>query len=541
MPSFKSLPPKKFDGGRRLPLAAEVAAAGRCPRSRRRRALASARGGPGAGDVRPHRRRLRRDEHRDDGRPAPPLARARGATSPRVGPGSRVLDVATGTGDLAIELARARRARTARSSAATSPRRCSRAPAPRRPDSCASSGPTRSRCPTRTTASTPRRSASARATSPTCAAASRRWRGSCGPAGSVVVLEITTPTRRRCRCSTRLVRPRRARCSGALAGDARRLQLPAAARSALPGARASWPREMDGRGLRGDPLRPDRRRHHRDPRRHGRRGRRVRCERGWACAGAAVRTAGRGRRRRRSCELRRARLRERDGRRRGHLREVTARSSGALAARRSRPAASACARCWSCSSPRLGSEPPRRARLSCAPPWRSSWCTPRRSSTTTSSTARSCGAATRRSSPAAGRDAAIATGDLLFSRAFAELARNGDRRPAARALGRAARRSPAASCCSARTPTRADVTVERYLRALRAEDRRACSRRPAGWARSSRPAGRGAGSPTGSARSRGASGWPSSCSTTCSTSPARSSARARRAAPTCSTARSRCR
>ncbi len=103
-------------------------------RSKRRSAHASARGAggrAGAGDVRPHRGRLRPDEHGDDGRPAPPLARARRRARARVGPGSRVLDVATGTGDLALELARAWR-RAARWSAATSPRRCSRARA-RRP------------------------------------------------------------------------------------------------------------------------------------------------------------------------------------------------------------------------------------------------------------------------------------------------------------------------------------------------------------------------------------------------------------------------
>ena len=48
--------------------------------------------------------------------------RERAAELARVGPGSRALDVATGTGDLAVAL-RARR--RARSSAATSPRRCS--------------------------------------------------------------------------------------------------------------------------------------------------------------------------------------------------------------------------------------------------------------------------------------------------------------------------------------------------------------------------------------------------------------------------------
>ena len=52
---------------------------------------------------------------------------------------------------------------------------------------------------------------------------------------------------------------------------------------------------------------------------------------------------------------------------------------------------------------------------------------------------------------AAGRAMATATGDLLFSRAFAELAARRARRGGARALRRVARRSRRASCSSART------------------------------------------------------------------------------------------
>ncbi len=115
--------------------------------------------------------------------------RARAADLARVGPGSRVLDVATGTGDLAIELA-ARVAPGGEVVAATSPRGCSRARA-RRPSVCptaacarASSGATRWRCPTPTIRSTPRRSASARATSPISDAGSPRWRAWCARAGA---------------------------------------------------------------------------------------------------------------------------------------------------------------------------------------------------------------------------------------------------------------------------------------------------------------------------------------------------------------------
>ena len=53
---------------------------------------------------------------------------------------------------------------------------------------------------------------------------------------------------------------------------------------------------------------------------------------------------------------------------------------------------------------------------------RSSWSTWRRSSTTTCSTPRRCAAGCRPWSPAPAASRAVATGDLLFSRAFAELA-----------------------------------------------------------------------------------------------------------------------
>ena len=104
--------------------------------------------------------------------------RARAAELARVGPGSRVLDVATGTGDLAIELARrvspggrGDRQRFRRGHARPGAR-------PRRPTAHgdsragrASSGPTRWSCPTAMTPSTRRPSASARATSPISRAA----------------------------------------------------------------------------------------------------------------------------------------------------------------------------------------------------------------------------------------------------------------------------------------------------------------------------------------------------------------------------------
>jgi geranylgeranyl pyrophosphate synthase len=63
----------------------------------------------------------------------------------------------------------------------------------------------------------------------------------------------------------------------------------------------------------------------------------------------------------------------------------------------------------------------------------------------------------------AGRDVAIATGDLLFSRAFAELARNDD--PAQlRALSDASSALAAGELLQREDAYRADISIERYLR-----------------------------------------------------------------------------
>ena len=110
----------------------------------------------------------------------------------------------------------------------------------------------------------------------------------------------------------------------------------------------------------------------------------------------------------------------------------------------------------------------------CARRWRSSWSTRPRSCTTTCSTP----PALRRGRPtvvaAAGRAIATATGDLLFSRAFAELAAqrhapSAVRVPVRRVVG-AGRR---ASCCSARTPGTLDVDARALPAPLRAQDRAA--------------------------------------------------------------------
>jgi geranylgeranyl pyrophosphate synthase len=80
------------------------------------------------------------------------------------------------------------------------------------------------------------------------------------------------------------------------------------------------------------------------------------------------------------------------------------------------------------------------------------------------------GAALRRGRPTiaaqAGRGAAIATGDLLFSRAFAELARNGDREQL-RALSDASSALAAGELLQREDAYASDIDVERYLERCR--------------------------------------------------------------------------
>ncbi len=324
--------------------------------------------------------------------------------------------------------------------------------APQGAGSCAraSSGPTRSRCRTPTTASTPRRSASARATSPTSSAASPRWRASCVPAGASSCSRSRTPrASRRCRASTELWFDRLvpAGLGRVLAGDGADAYsyLPAELGQALPGA---------ARARRGD----------------GARGPAARSATCCSPAGSSRSTSATVSRSGSAVERRRQRARRRAGRdvdgldaimrrggapcasamvgtssracashgRRGEPLSAYAHASIGGGGKRLRPllvvSSPACRR----SARRAG----RRASACCAPPSPSSSSTRRRSCTTTCSTTRRCAAGAPPSSPPPGATSPTATGDLLFSRAFAELARNGERDAAARALGARARRSP---------------------------------------------------------------------------------------------------
>ena len=129
--------------------------------------------------------------------------------------------------------------------------------------------------------------------------------------------------------------------------------------------------------------------------------------------------------------------------------------------RRRRQAAAAAARV-----PRRRAFPRRRPTAWCARRSRSSSCTGRRSCTTTCSTARRCGAADRRWSLLGGRRLATATGDLLFSRAFAELAAGGSLE-AVRILSRASSELAAGELMQRSDAWDASVGVERYLERCR--------------------------------------------------------------------------
>ena len=201
----------------------------------------------------------------------------------------------------------------------------------------------------------------------------------------------------------------------------------------------------------------------------------------------------------------------RDDRRRRQAPAAAAGVPGGRRARRPRPTASSARRSRSSSCTR-DARPRRRARRLGAAP-----------------------RAARRSSPRGGRRLATATGDLLFSRAFAELAGRGSIERCGRSR-EPARELAAGRADAARRRVGRGGVGRALPRALPAEDRRAV---PRGCELGALEGGGPVAVARRASASRSASR--SRSSTTSSTSPVRRSGPASRAAPTCSTAPSRCR
>ena len=99
---------------------------------------------------------------------------------------------------------------------------------------------------------------------------SPRWRAWCGPAGRVVILEITTPRRPPLSWFYAVWFDRIVPLLGTVGGRPRRLQLPAGLRAALPARRRARGADARRRPAR-RPLPAAGRRHRRDPLGHGRR------------------------------------------------------------------------------------------------------------------------------------------------------------------------------------------------------------------------------------------------------------------------------
>ena len=437
--------------------------------------------------------------------------RERAADLAGLRPGDRALDVATGTGDLAVELAR-RVAPGGEVIGSDFSRGDARARPHEGAGADAGSGATRSSCPIPTTASTPPRSASARATSPTSSAGWPRWRGSCARRPRGRAGDHDADQAAACRRSSRSGSIASCRCSARF--DEAYTYLPNSVKR-FPGPEALGG-VLAARGADRRALDPHRRRDHRPALRDGgrdgvRRGRR-RGHRGRRRARAGAARPARG-------AARRARRLARRGARRARRRDDRGRRQAAAAAARVRGG---------------------RGRAAGAGVLRAAVAVELIHSATLVHDDVLDGAALRRGRPtvvaAAGRASSRPPPATCCSRARSPSWPPTGAPTRSACSPRPPRRWPRASCCSARTPGTPGRTRERYLAPLRAQDRAAVR----GGVRARRARGR---RPARAARgaSGAASGWRSSCSTTCSTSPGRPSGPASTAAPTCSTARSRCR
>ena len=443
--------------------------------------------------------------------------RRRAADMAALSPGGRALDVATGTGDLALELAQ--RVSPGGEVVATdfSERmlELARAKASARSHGGAArvvirARQTRSSFRSATASSTRRRSASGRGTSQTSSRVCARWRASSGPAAASSCSRSPPRSGRRCRLFFELWFDRIVPALGSPGGRRAGVQLPAELGQALPRAPRA---RRDDVALRpgADSLRAHGGRHHRAPRGAWSDDDRVAFRRWSTSAGAAV-----------------GRLMDRVERRMAELATghgpVLARYAGETIAAggkrlrpllvcvaRRRPAARdrrpGAGRGVGRARPRRHAGPRRRPRRLAAAPRTPHRRCRRRSASGDGHRATCCSRGRSQSLPRAGRWRRCASCPERAS----ELAE-----------GELMQRADAWN---------AEVAVDRYLARCRLKTavlfRAALRARRAGGQRRTADAWR-------HSASRSAS--PFRSSTTCSTSPGRPSARASRAAPTCSTA-----
>ena len=198
---------------------------------------------------------------------APPLARAGGRPGARSDPATAALDVATGTGDLAVELRR-RVGADGEVIGSDFSERDARAGAREGARARASSRATRSSWPTTDDSFDAATVGFGARNFSDLPRACARWRASTRPGGRVVILEITTPQRPPLSWFFRLWFDRVVPLLGRLAGDSGRLQLPAELRAPLPGPARAGRRSWRPPGLERRALGAHGRRDHRHPRRH---------------------------------------------------------------------------------------------------------------------------------------------------------------------------------------------------------------------------------------------------------------------------------
>ena len=463
----------------------------------------------GAGDVRPHRARLRPHELGDDGRHAPSLARA-GRGPGRRGPG---IDARSTWRPAPATWRSSSRAAARPSRAWTSRPAMLELAREKAPELEFEEGDALGARATRTARSTPSPSASARATSATSTAGCAEMARVTRPAAGWWCSRSRLRSDRRCRGSSGPGSTASVPALGRLAGDPDAYSYLPVERAALSRARGAGGPAWRPAGLDRRPLDPDRRRDHRAALGHA-----ARVNTAQAQLGAVLAAGG--------PELTRLLERDRGAARRGGARPRRG-------ARRPRGRHAGGGRQAPAADPRVPVRRRATRRARGRPARRSSCSTWRRWCTTTCSTAPSCAAAARpcsrqraaRPPPPPGTCSSRARSRSSPRRAAEDAVRALSRASSALARGELMQRADAwdaggdAGALPRALPAEDGQPVRRLLPARGAPGRASPS-----W-------------PRRSGASASGSGSPSRCSTTCSTSPARRSGRASRAAPTCSTAR----